>query len=260
MIISGSVENELPINTNKCAFVIYTNKRNYNVNYKYNINGKEITRLITVKDLGVTFKSSLDFSEHISSIVQSAYRSLGFIIRNTQRFHDINALKILFHSLVRSKLEYACVVWSPNYKVSKNIIEKLQKKFLRYLHYKKNASNNNVNYVLNRPSYNALLDEFNFESLMQRRRLLQQIYLYKLVNGKIDDAYMLGEIKFNALKNNLRARKLLVNDIPRTESFKSSPLYQMCSMFNSLSTHYLDLDHSTPLAKFVTILKNICSD
>ena len=81
----------------------------------------------TVKDMGVIFDNELTFRNHVEGIVSSAYKSLGFTIRDFTQFKDQQALLILYKSFVRSKLEYACLVWSPIYYTHAWSLEKFQR-------------------------------------------------------------------------------------------------------------------------------------
>jgi hypothetical protein len=65
--------------------------------------------------------------------VSKARQMIGFIMRIDRDFWDPYALKSLYVSLVRSKLEYAGCVWMPyqNGRIAK--LERFQKKFILYV-------------------------------------------------------------------------------------------------------------------------------
>ena len=65
------------------------------------------------KDLGVTFDSKLRFANDMEGISNSALKSLGFIIRCGRDFMQVDSLRSLYFAYVRSKLEYANIVWAP---------------------------------------------------------------------------------------------------------------------------------------------------
>jgi hypothetical protein len=66
---------------------------------------------LKIRDLGVLLDSKLTFSEHVDVTVSKARQMLGFIMRVGRDFRDPYALKTLYVSLVRSKLEYTSCVW-----------------------------------------------------------------------------------------------------------------------------------------------------
>jgi hypothetical protein len=65
------------------------------------------------------------FHVHIANIFNDAYKRLGFAMRNSQHLNDIHALSLLFNGIVRSKLEYASIIWSPVHKSYQNQIEQV---------------------------------------------------------------------------------------------------------------------------------------
>ena len=135
-LINWCDKNGLKINFNKCfSMSYYRGKERVNYDYMSDDNNK-LKKISTFRDLGVTFNSSLGFEEHITEITNSALKLLGFITRNTKHFRNIFALKNLFCSIVRSRLEYASPIWSPYYKTYIQRLERVQRKFLRYIAFK----------------------------------------------------------------------------------------------------------------------------
>ena len=78
----------------------------------------------TFKDLGVVFDSKLAFIDHINTTVNSASKIYSFIYRNCRRFSNVETIRLLFCSLVRSRLEYASLIWYPIYivRVGDNVL------------------------------------------------------------------------------------------------------------------------------------------
>jgi hypothetical protein len=81
--------------------------------FDYTLNNKILLRRSSVQDLGVLFDSKLSFCDHILSITSAAFKSLAFVLRSAKEFGDVVTLKLLYITYVRSKLEYASLVWSP---------------------------------------------------------------------------------------------------------------------------------------------------
>ena len=131
-------ENRLKLNIAKCKVVSYT-RRNQTTYFDYNINGSVLERVDSFKDLGVVFDNRLTFVKHITEIITKAYKTYGFIYRNCSDFHNESTLKLLFCSLVRSRLEYGAVIWSPIYAVHRSSLEAVQRKFLKWLAFKQDA-------------------------------------------------------------------------------------------------------------------------
>ncbi|RZC34523.1 hypothetical protein BDFB_003799 [Asbolus verrucosus] len=105
--------NKLHLNTQK-SWIVSITRHNFKTEFQYKI-GPDILHLNMVKDLGVSFDDKLNFNQHILNICNSAIRTLGFIVRNSRDFYDIRTIKVLFFTLIRSKLEYVSSIWSPYY-------------------------------------------------------------------------------------------------------------------------------------------------
>ena len=98
------------------------------IDYDYAISGQQLQKIGTAKGLGIMFDSRLTFKDHFDHIIDQTFKSLGFIIRTSRYFRSIETVVLLYVSLVRSKLEYASVVWSPHYNQHIEAIEKIQHK------------------------------------------------------------------------------------------------------------------------------------
>ena len=134
-ILKWCSRNRLEINIGKCKAMTYS-RREKTYDFTYSINGISLKKLDTIKDLGVTFDSKLTFSPHVVNITNDAYRNLGFLVRTTKEFANDSTLKTLYYSYVRSKLEYASLIWNTSMKASCQKIEHVQSKFFSFLTYK----------------------------------------------------------------------------------------------------------------------------
>jgi hypothetical protein len=126
---------KLTLNTSKCMVISFTNKRTVNT-FDYAIEGSPLARTDKVNDLGVILVSNLSFKTHISSVVNKSFRMLGFIKRTCYSFKDTKPLIALYKSYVRTNLEYCAVIWSPWQKQHCENIERVQRKFVKYLCFK----------------------------------------------------------------------------------------------------------------------------
>lgn len=224
-------ENNMPINVAKCRCVTFSRK-SHPCLYPYHIANQSITRTDSIRDLGVTFDSQLSFNAHVESIVSSANRSLGFIMRSCKEFTDLKCLKLLFFSFVRSQLEYASVVWSPFYSKYRQEVESIQRRFLKYLSYRQDG----VYPVQGFPN-SELLDRFGVASLEDRRNVASIIFFIKLLRGGIDCGQLRSEVVVNVPAKTLRNNRLFVLPSARTNVMLRSPLYVMFKRGNILNQH-----------------------
>lgn len=154
----------------------YSNKFT-NVYHDYQFDNDSLNQVSSFKDLGVIFDGHLNFDMHIDALAKRAFKTLGFVIRTSRSFRNIDAILCLYYTLVRSLLEYGNVIWSPHYKIHMKRIEKIQKRFTRFLFRKFH-----IPYI----NYDTRLRILNMKSLCQRRMETDGVVLYKLVNNLMD--------------------------------------------------------------------------
>lgn len=106
--------------------IIHNKRNNF---FYYNINAFLIIPCNQVLNLDVLLDNALTFTPHIIQVVNTALKTLRFIFRNTREFKNISAYKSLFYSLV-----LFCFLDAIEPKI--NLLEKVQHKFAKYLHFK----------------------------------------------------------------------------------------------------------------------------
>lgn len=182
------------------------------------------------KDLGILFSSNFTFHSHINNIINLSYKSLGFVMRNSCKF-KVKTIIILYNSIVRSKLEYAAVIWNPVTNKYILLLEKIQNKFLKWLYYR--LYNDYPTYE----SYRTMLQYFHFTSLQIRRNCQSLNLLYKIINNKLDCVGLFYYITLYAPKLKTKFRNLFYIPRTNTESHKNSPVFQMLQLYNKLHPH-----------------------
>ncbi|CAH2088805.1 unnamed protein product [Euphydryas editha] len=220
--------NKMHLNTKKCIHVKFSRKLR-TINFNYHIGEELLKEVETVRDLGVIFDKKVTFIPHIDSIVGSAARALGFVIRNVRSFRHASTKTVVYNSLVRSILEYCSVVWRPHYATHCLRLERIQKRFLWHLAY-------SVGKTSQLRSYESRLKYFNINSLALRRDLIDLLFLYKLIRGKIDSACLLGLFRFRAPSRIPRATITpLCPPLRKTVLGSYSPVCRLCKVLNSCS-------------------------
>ena len=147
-------------------------------------------------------------------------KMLGFILRICKDFDNIQTLKHLYYSLVRTKLEYCSLAWFPYYRYQCTSLENIQRKFLKYLYFKELKQ-----WPVRNCAQNFLLDKFAVRSLSCRRINSAIVFLYKLIHGKLDCCELLSKLKFYVPRLNSRHRVTLYCHTPRTNIGRKSPVY-----------------------------------
>lgn len=222
------VLNNLPLNASKCNVMTFSRKLSP-IWHNYILNNVTLSRQDSIKDLGVIFDTKLSFNFHVNEIIKSSYKSLGFVIRNSLGFTDIQVLMLLFNALVKSKLEYAAIIWQPGYIVHTESLENIQRRFLKFLSFKIDGQYPHIGI----PQQN-LLNRFSVLSLHDRRKTQSLIFLNKLINNKIDCPQLLEQLNFYIPRVEARLCSTFYLATPRTNLLKFSPLFFMCENCNNL--------------------------
>lgn len=246
--------NHMTLNTDKCNYIRFSRKKiNSCKEVVYKIGDSPLKQVQDIRDLGIILDSKLRFDKHIDTITSKAFKILGFVLRNTKEFKQVQTIILLYNSLVRSCLEYCCVVWNPHYKKYIERIEKIQKKFVKILAYRHNTRS--------LKNYSDRLAHFNMTSLENRRRILDLSFLYKIVNGVLDCPQVLKEINFNVPSKKPRPGKYKPFFMRRTYSKlgRNSPLNRLCEQYNTLisTNHTIDIfgDTLTQFKNYLTKVK-----
>ena len=196
-------------------------------------NSNKLDRVTSIKDLGLLIDRKLNFSEHVTATTAKAFAMLGFLRRNTVDFENINALKALFISMVRSILEYAVQVWAPHYSEQRDRFERVQRRFTLYA-LRRLSWRDGVWWT----SYSDRCALLRLESLEQRRVFLQRIFVCDVLANRIDCPQILEEVNLHAPGRHLRTRTMLRTQFHRTTYGQNRPIDRCCRLFNSVSDEF----------------------
>ncbi|PNF39610.1 hypothetical protein B7P43_G10540 [Cryptotermes secundus] len=185
----------MKLNIAKTRVVSYTRNTNF-LSYEYQLCHAIITRTSSIKDLGVFFDSKLHFHTHVNYIFSECLKLLGLIRSNTYRFSSLESLYVLYFTLIRSKLEYASVVWNSITSTDANKLERIQQKFASICFYR----------FLPHISYNYTdaLEKLSLQSLHKRRHHLDAHFLVQVFRGLKSCAFLLENVSLRVPPSNLR--------------------------------------------------------
>lgn len=237
---SYCAKNKLDLNVSKCFIVSFSRKKTSHI-ADYLIRDQCLARMFSSRDLGVVFDSKIIFDQHIDSIVGKASRALGFVMRSSKPFKCMKTVKLLYCAYVRSHLEYASQIWNPRYNVYINRIERIQKKFTRYLGFK---------FKVPYSDYEHRCERFHLLPLVLRRTVADAIFLVKVVRGDIDCPQLLQLVKLRVPE--VMTRKKAVLNVPQC-----STNYEQNSFFVRASTVVNRLCESDEVDLFCTSIEAI---
>ena len=160
---------QLKINSEK-SNVIHLGNSSLNVNYS--LNNEVVQSVDEVKDLGFTMSSNYSVGKYISKISANAlYKtklmSLAFSCKDT----DFKLF--LFTTYIRPIVEYITPVWNPHLVCDIDAVERVQRRFTKFLP------------GLSQLPYIDRLEALNLKSLEERRLNFDLILLFKIINNLI---------------------------------------------------------------------------
>ena len=156
-------------NVDKCS-VIHYGRTNENHKYYMDKDHKhELKSSAKEKDVGVTFSKNLKFDEHIQIVTTKANQIVGMIKRSFT-FMDTDMFLKLYKSVVRPHLEYANVIWHPQYIRQQKQIENVQRRATKLVSNIKDLS------------YPDRLKSLNLPSIQYRQLRGDLIQTYKILN------------------------------------------------------------------------------
>ncbi len=173
-VYSWSENNNMMFNDGKFQHLSFYAKSNHvaqnhiYVNASHNI----IETLSNTRDLGITFTHNCSFDDHINNKVKQCRQIIGWILR-TFTTRDKHTMLTLFKSIVLSRIDFGCQLWSPVKKSQIRLIEDLQRKFTKHIVGMKSLS------------YAERLRTLKLYSLQRRRDRYTAIYMWKISEGLV---------------------------------------------------------------------------
>jgi hypothetical protein len=168
----------MQLNIQKTKIISFTHKTN-SVHFKHFVKDVLILRAECIKDLGVMLDSKLYFHCHVDFVYSQALRILGLVRFITYNFSSLDSLVVLYIALIRSKPEYASIVWNKLTSTDSNKIENIQTKsenLCYYLLFQFGILRNNV----------LILSYLHFRTLYFRRQHLDAFILIDFLKGKVN--------------------------------------------------------------------------
>ena len=219
----------LDVNLDKCVKISFRKRLTGKLNFDYSLFGVKLSEVSEVRDLGVILDSKLTYKTHIEQIYKKALRMLGYLIRTCRDFGNLGAIKAVYFSFVRSHLEYCCQVWSPRLAGDRVMLEKIQRRFIRFIFHKGLVP-------VEEPSefhYHPLLESLNLQSLECRRDRFDSILLLRVIYFGAGDLSLDKYYRPNECMRQLRSHRTLTTliDCPST-------LNRCINFFNDISFNW----------------------
>ena len=129
-VYKWAIENKMKFNESKFEQMAHGYSRNVTLDPYKTPGGEDIQIKESAKDLGVLATNDLKFKEHINNITTSSRIVMGMLLRTFSTREKEPMIK-MFNAYIKSKLEYCCIVWSPNELKYINELEDIQRIFTK---------------------------------------------------------------------------------------------------------------------------------
>ena len=214
-----------------------------NPNLDYTMNGTNLKGVSTEKDIGVTVTKNLKPSEHCAKASITAMSVLFQLLR-TFHFRDKTTFVSLYKTYVRPHLEFAAPVWNPWLAKDVELLEKVQKKFVR------NISG------LKGKTYAEKLSEIGLLSLEKRRVYLELVETFKIIKGLTNiDRSELFELCGDSERRHTRATNCPLNIILKRSHLDIRKHFYTNRVVNSWNNLPNEIKESVSLISFKKTLR-----
>ena len=174
---------QMQFNNRKCKKIEF-GKSSKRCSFNYKLGQDTIKKVTEEKDLGVICAEDLSPEKHINKITGESLNLLKNI-RTAFAYLDDNMMKKIITSMIRPRLEYAAIIWSPHKKKHIKKLERVQRAATKMIPEFQDLT------------YEERLDRMELPSLEKRRERGDMIAMFRLINGleKLDreDLLVLNE-------------------------------------------------------------------
>jgi hypothetical protein len=237
-LVTWSTLWRLDLNPSKCVVLTLSLKRKP-ILFDYRIGDAPLRRVSHQRDLGIIIDSKLTFTFHVQLIVGKANRLFGLIKRNFYLVNNVKALKLLYITLVRPILEYNTVIFNSISVMHSNRIECVQKRFLRYLHYKQ-GFHREAGFWCN-CDYSVLCKFYGIQSLVSRRQTLDLVFLRRCLLSLYDCIECTSFFSLKVSRPNARLKPLIYVPTNRVDVTKRGFIGRTARLFNSMQNCKIDI-------------------
>ena len=226
----------LALNISKCNALRFALAQHQD-SYQYLLDHAKIQITKVQRDLGVTVRDNLSWSDHYNNICSKAYRSLNLIRRSVTSNSPMKVKKQLYVSLVRSHLCYCSQIWRPC--LIKDIVnlERVQRKATKF--------------ILNDYSsdYKSRLDSINILPLSLWFELQDIMFLIKCLQDPLDTININRYVKFATSNTRANTFNKLKHSFTRTSKGRNFYFNRVVRLWNSLPPQLIDLSSSFSVLK-----------
>lgn len=219
--------NRLSINPSKCSVITYA-RRVQPIIFDYSLGHTILRRVETVRDLGVTMDQCLTFNDHINTVVKESLQLFALTRRFGRDFDDPHAILTIYTNLVRTKLDFASVVWRPQYDIHVQRLEAIQRKFVKF-------ALRNLGWTREQmPDYDELCRLVDIDSISNRHQIADIVFFCNILSGRIRSTLLYDRLCFNTSPVSLRRRRVFDPPLRSRNYTRHEPTARFMNDFNRL--------------------------
>ena len=130
--------NKLSLNVKKTELIIF-HAKNTKLDYgvKFKLNGRRLTPASTVKYLGILLDEHVLWTNQVNWVNSKLNQTIEILLKIEKPNASLPVLKIVYHSLFGSHLQYGSQLWGQGNCVNQNNIQNHQNQTLRKITFKK---------------------------------------------------------------------------------------------------------------------------
>lgn len=200
--------NKLSLNIDKTVYVTFGNycisvPESLNIN----IDGKLITRVETVRYLGIIFDCNMRWEKHIEYLLKKT-KYMVFIFHKLAGMMPGEVLRMLYYALFHGIISYGIIAWGGAYSNCLNLLKNQQKRILKIVNKNEIVRNGplTMEQLFSLESlkyhYEVLKNEFMKSKSITRNKSIQLPIRFKTVSGKSSIVRAISV--FNLLPNELK--------------------------------------------------------
>lgn len=223
-----SHENRLQLNISKCTSISFYRGSNP-LKFVYCIGAHQLASVSSVKDLGVLFDSSFKFTSHLQAVTSKAFATLGFLMRSTKDFTNVQTIRYLYQSIVLPNLLYCSIIWSPHTAQNISVLESVQRRFIRYISYKAGDPMRAIDH-----DYSTRSNRFYLPTIKSIHHSSDVITTFKIIRGIIVCSELSDLFESRVLSYDLRRARAIAEDVNRSNYGFESAIARLRREFNLL--------------------------
>ena len=211
---------KMKLNLKKTKNMIFNFSRKYKFSTQISCDSEKIKTVKEAKLLGIFMTDDLKWDKNTAEIVKKDYRRMQLLHKSANFTNDINDLKSIYLTYVRSILEQSAVVWHSSLTAkNRKDLERVQKSAVRVILGNKSSS------------YRKDLEKLKLDSLNERRRKICLKFAKKcLLNEKVKNMFPINSSK---CKIKTRNRNKYAVQKMNTERYKKSSIPYMIDLLNN---------------------------